>query len=271
MHPPRYPAVLTAVTLLVGLHFGCDAGQVLVPGNPPLTQGHVNTYTRFAEHVFAIKLDEESREALHALVVADWKGWDRAARDDFLKQLVAWETVSKKADRFAYRAKRLPGYLDRQGDPDKTSAAERWLLEAYQSVYKKKGEERPIDRMEKPPPPHPALRGNFGFPADPKPSNVLPTPLVFSRSQTYMRHGSVDTYVSRRTGEVKQSHQYWWFFPTGRFYTRNVRCLGTECVNGTERMILVNKYYLDSEQVSELCGRYTIDDKDRVQMETDRG
>ena len=67
------------------------------------------------------------------------------------------------------------------------------------------------------------------------------------------------------------SYQYWWFFPTGRFYTRNVRCLGTERVKGKEKEIIVSWYYLETMQIHEGWGRYTIDDRDRIQMETDKG
>jgi hypothetical protein len=42
-------------------------------------------------------------------------------------------------------------------------------------------------------------------------------------------------------------------------------------VKGTEKEILVCHYYLTSQQVMESWGRYTIDDKDRIQMETDKG
>jgi hypothetical protein len=42
-------------------------------------------------------------------------------------------------------------------------------------------------------------------------------------------------------------------------------------VKGTEKEIIVSTYYLNSLQVTESWGRYTIDDKDRIQMETDKG
>jgi hypothetical protein len=245
---------------------------ILVAGDPPLTQVFVIAYTRFCEYLFAMNVGAEGRKTFHALVVADWKGWDRPARAAFLKQLAAWEDVSKKGGQFAYRAKLLPSYLDRQGDEKKTSAAERWMLETYQSLYKKLTDEWPIARMDKQPQPHRPLPANFGFPADPKHRHIFPRPVVFKESHAYMRRwGFMDSYVSRRTGEVKHSHQYWWFFPTGRFYTRNVRCLGSERVKGTEKNILVTSYYLDSEQVHENWGRYAIDARDRVLMETDKG
>jgi hypothetical protein len=41
-------------------------------------------------------------------------------------------------------------------------------------------------------------------------------------------------------------------------------------VKGTE-LNLLKTYYLDSKRVTESWGRYTIDDKDRVQMQTDEG
>jgi hypothetical protein len=125
--------------------------------------------------------------------------------------------------------------------------------------------------MEKQPPPPRAINAEHGFPDDPKLTNIVANAVVFTQSQLYSRIWDVDFHVDRQTGKSMQSYQYWWFHPTGRFYTRNIRCLGSERVKGTEKDIIVASYYLDSKQIHENWGRYTIDDKDRIQMETDKG
>jgi hypothetical protein len=183
---------------------------ILVAGEPPLTQSLVTSYTDFLAYLVALNLGTDDRKTFQALVVADWKEWNRGARDAFLKQLAEWDTVSKKGGQFDYRAKLLPSFLDRNGDPKKTSAGERWMLEAYQSVYKKIADQRPIARMDKQPRPHAALAVENGFPADPKHPNIFATPSVFTQSQVYSRH---------------------W----------DIRCLGSERVKGTEKEIIVRR------------------------------
>jgi hypothetical protein len=250
---------------------GGPNNPILVAGDPPLTQVLVNTYAQFFQYLFALTMDAEDLKAFQGLVVADWKEWDAAARADFLKRLAAWEDASRKGNRFAYRAKLLPGYLDRQGDPKQTSAAERWMLESYRSLYKKLADEVATARMDKQPAAHAAAPGDHGFPDDPKHSNIFLNSVVFTQSHVFFRHWGVDFYVDRVTGKSHTSYQYWWFFPTGRFYTRNIRCLGSQRVKGTEDQIIVSSYYLEERQVTDNWGRYTIDDKDRIQMQTDKG
>jgi hypothetical protein len=262
--------VVLAVLLLGGLTFALGADTVLAPGDPPLTQQQVDTYTQFFSYLLAVKLDADESKTFQGLVVADWKGWDRPARDAFLKQLAEWEEVSKKGGQFDYRGKLLPGYLDRQGDPKTTSAAERWMMEGYRTVYKKIADESPIARMDKQPAPLMALPLDNGFPDDPKRENIFPRPVVFTAPHLFSAISGTDSYVDRTTGELFMRTTHWWFFHTGRFYFHNVHCLGTERVKGTE-LNLFKTYYLDSKRVTKSWGRYTIDDKDRLQMETDEG
>jgi hypothetical protein len=259
-----------AVIQLVVSNLAPGADKVLVPGDPPLTQEQLDTHTEFFQYLLGIKLDEDESKKFHALVMADWKGWEKAGRDGFLKQLAEWDSVSKKGDKFAYRAKLLPSYLDRQGDPTKTSAAERWMLEGYRTVYKKKADESPIARMDKQPAPLKALPLDNGFPDDPMHENIFPEPVVFTGPQLFSAISGTDSYVDRETEELLMRTTHWWFFPTGRFYFRNVHCLGAERVKGTERN-LFKTYYLDSKRITKSWGRYAIDDMDRVQIETDEG
>jgi hypothetical protein len=265
-------SVLTVTVLILagGLTPVWSQGKVLVPGDPPLTQQQVDTYTQFFSYLLAVKLDAAEIKTFQGLVVTDWKGWDRAGRDAFLKQLADWDAVTKKRDQFEYRAKLLPSYLDRQGDPKKTSAAERWMMEGYRTVYKKIADKSPIARMDKQPAPLKAMPIYNGFPADPKHASIFPKPVVFTGPHLFTVISGTDSYVDRKTGELLYRTTHWWLFPTGRFYCRNVHCLGTERVKGTE-LNLLKTYYLDSKRVTESWGRYTIDDMDRVQMETDDG
>jgi hypothetical protein len=270
MNVPRSITAVAALALLGGLAPVRAADEVLVPGSPRLTQAVVEAHTEFMGYLLAIKFGSGDRTTFGGLVVQDWKAWDAAARDAFLKQVAAWRRLPVYG-RYDYRVKVLPGYLDRQGDANNPSAAERWALDLYRSVYKKKADERPTARMDKQPPAHPAIQAPFGFPADPRHDNIFPRPVVFTSSQAYLRISGVDRYVSRSTGEVHMSHSYWWLFPTGRYYLRFVLCLGSVPVPGESEVGLSRTYYLDKEQVTEFWGRYTVDEKDRVQLESDKG
>jgi hypothetical protein len=262
-----------AVILLGGLSVGRAEDKVLVASEPPLTQSLVNSYKEFFSYLLALKFsDADDSKKFHDLVVADWKEWDKATRDAFVKQMAEWETVSKKGDKFTYRAKLLPKYLDRQGDPKKTSACERWMLENHRSAYKKLADERPSALMDKQPAASAPLDAKYGFPADPKHSTIFPKAVVFSSSsQLFAKRWGLDSYKDPKTGETHENIAYWWFFPSGRFYTRNIRCVGSTKVKGMEKEILAPTYYLEGTYVHEGWGRYTIDDKDRIQMETDKG
>jgi hypothetical protein len=270
MNVPRSIAAVAAVALLGGLAPAPSADDVLVPGSPPLTQAVVDAHTEFMAYLLGIKFDAGGRKTFAGLVVEDWKASDAAAREAFLKQVAEWRRLPASA-RYGYRARVLPGYLDRQGDAKNPSAAERWALDLYRTLYKKKADERPTARMDKQPPAHAAMNVDFGFPADPKHGNIFDHPVVFTSSQVYMRHPDGNTYVSRDTGATHHSHSYWWFFPTGRYYVRFVRCLGSVRVPGHEKDVLWSTYYLESEQVSDFWGRYAVDEKDRMHLESDKG
>jgi hypothetical protein len=214
--------------------------------DPPLTQGQLDTHTEFFQYLVGIKVDGDEEKTFHRLVIEDWKTWDKAARSAFLEQLAEWKGM--RTGRYEYRAKVLPSYLDRQGDPKKTTASEGWILEAYQTVYKKKADERPTVRMDKQPEPLSALKADYGFPDDPNHKHVFPVPIVFTAPHIYMKTDALRRYIDPVTRRVHNAHSYRWFLPTGRYYMRFV-----------------------NEQVTEGWGRYTIDDKDRIQLESDKG
>jgi hypothetical protein len=249
---------------------GGAKNPILVAGDPPLTQQLVESQTDFFTYLLAMKLDADEQKKFQALLVEDWKGWDRTAREAFIKKLAEWDSTVQKGGQFAARAKMLPGYLDRQGD-DKTASSERWMVQSYQTVYKKLSDEVPFALMDKQPAPQPAINAKYGFPADPKHPHIFPKAQVFTQSHVFSKRWGLDSYVDRNNGEVHENLTYWWFLPTGRFFTRSIRCLGSERVKGTENQIIVSSYYLEGRQLHEDWGRYTIDDKDRIQMETDKG
>jgi hypothetical protein len=246
MNAFRYSAAVTTLVVLGGLSPVWSQDKVLVPGNPPLTQGQLNTHTEFFQYLLGVKLDGDEEKTFHRLVIQDWKTWDKAARSAFLEHAAKWKGMS--TGRYEYRAKVLPTYLDRQGDPTKTSASERWMLEGYQTVYKKKTEERPIALMDKQPAPLAAVDADYGFPTDPKHGHIFPKPVVFTAPHVYLRINALRKYIDPLTKKVHNSHSYRWFLPTGRYYVRFV-----------------------NEQVTEGWGRYTIDEKDRIQLESDKG
>jgi hypothetical protein len=271
MRSLRCAVALAVLALLLALTPASAQDKVLAAGDPPLTQGVVNSYRAFFSYLLAVKFDADDNKKFHDLVVADWKEWDKTTRAAFVKQMAEWKTVSKKGDKFSYRAKLLPKYLDRQGDPKKTSATERWMLESYQSAYKKLADKRPSALMDKQPAASAPLVAEGGFPADPKHPNIFPRAVVFTSSQLFARRWGLTSYKDRRTGQTHSNVTYWWFFPSGRFYTRNIRCLGSTKVKGMEKEILAPTYYLEGRTIDESWGRYTIDDRDRLQMETDKG
>jgi hypothetical protein len=269
----KHLAITMGLFALGGLNLAHGADKTLVPGDPPLTQGSVDKYRDFFTCMLAVKLDADENKKFQALTVADWKDWNKAARNAFVKQMVEWDNAVKKLGQSSYCAKILPGYLDRQGDAKKTSASERWMLEKYQSTYKKLADDRPIALMDKQPASAGAEPGKYGFPADPKHANVFPKAIVFTKAPLYVRQLFVDNfYVDRVTGETHISYQYWWFYPTGRFYTRIIRCEGTERVKDKDTFnYTIGWWYLQRKEVTYDWGRYTIDDKDRIQIESDNG
>jgi hypothetical protein len=270
MNPIRFLAASAAVVLLGGFTLAGSQDIVLVAGDPPLTQGLVSSYRDFFGYLLAVTFDADDSKKFHNLVVADWKGWDKPTRDAFVKQVAEWETVSKKGDKFSFRAKLLPKYLDRQGDPKKMSATERWMLESYQSVYKKLADERPSALMDKQPAASAPQDGEVGFPADPKHPNIFPKAVVFTSAHLFARRWGLQSYKDRNTGETHSNLMYWWFFPSGRCYMRDIYCLGSTKVKGTEDS-LIPTYYLEGRNIDEGWGRYTIDERDRIQIETDKG
>jgi hypothetical protein len=269
MHSLRCAVALTVLALLLALTPASAQDKVLVAGDPPLTQSLVNSYRDFFSYLLAVTFDAADSKKFHDLVVADWKEWDKPTRNAFVKQMAEWETVSKKGDKFSYRAKLLPKYLDRQGDPKKTSGTERWVLTGYQSAYKKLAAERPIARMDKQLAAAAPLDAEVGFPADPKHPKIFARAVVFTSSQLFTRRWGLVSYKDRTTGKTHSRITYWWFFPSGRFYTRNIFCWGSTQVKGTS--ILAPTYYLEGRKIDDGWGRYTIDDRDRIQMETDKG
>jgi hypothetical protein len=271
----RYGSFFLALVLLLtpGNHaLVWSQEKVLVPGDPALTQNALDDHTALLQATCGFKLANDGRQTFQQLVMDDWKKADRAARDAFFQQLRDWKKASQRgaAGRSQYAATILPRYIDRQGD-DGTWASDRWIVETAWTAYKKVRDLRPTAVVKESPPPVEPTAGEYGFPKDPKLEQVFAKPLVFTGPQVYTRSNQLTKYVSRDTGAVHHSYSYRWFLPTGREYARWVRCSGSTRVPGTEKDILISTYYLEGESSDEGWGRYTIDDKDRILIETDKG
>ena len=89
--------VSSALLVLAGLGSTRAEDKVLVPGDPPLTQGMVDDYCRYVAwrwpHAFA-KVGGSQR--LGQLVVNDWKNGDKARQRDVLADLRWWRENSPK-------------------------------------------------------------------------------------------------------------------------------------------------------------------------------
>jgi len=71
----QFPCVLTCAVLLVlgALNPVWSQAQVLVPGNPPLTQDVLDLYQLGMEWILDIQLTEQERGKWQAMILEDWK------------------------------------------------------------------------------------------------------------------------------------------------------------------------------------------------------
>jgi hypothetical protein len=83
--------VSSALLVLAGLGAARAAEKVLVPGNPPLTQGMVNDYCQYVEWRWPQALSKlGGPQRLEQLIVNDWKNGDRARQQALLANLKWW-------------------------------------------------------------------------------------------------------------------------------------------------------------------------------------
>jgi hypothetical protein len=89
-----------ALLVLAGLGAARADEKVLVPGNPPLTQGMVDDYCRFVEWRWPRALDRlGGPQRLGQVIANDWKNGDKARQEAFLADLKWWREDFPKLDR----------------------------------------------------------------------------------------------------------------------------------------------------------------------------
>ena len=86
-----------ALLVLAGLGAARADEKVLVPGNPPLTQGMVDDYCRYVAWRWPQAFARAGGpQRLEQLAVNDWKNGDKACQHDFLADLKWWRENSPK-------------------------------------------------------------------------------------------------------------------------------------------------------------------------------
>ena len=90
-----FPALL----LLAGVGAARAEEKVLVPGDPPLTQGMVDDYCRYVAWRRPLALDKAGGpQRLGQLIVNDWKNGDKARQKALLADLKWWREDFPKLD-----------------------------------------------------------------------------------------------------------------------------------------------------------------------------
>jgi hypothetical protein len=83
--------VSSALLVLAGLGVARAEERILVPGDPPLTQGMVNDYCRYVAWRWPTALDTlGGPRRLEQLIVNDWKNEDRTRQKVVLAELKWW-------------------------------------------------------------------------------------------------------------------------------------------------------------------------------------
>ena len=92
--------VSSALLVLAGVCAARAEEKVLVPGDPPLTQGMVDDYCRYVEWRWPQSLARLGGPQRLGLVIAnDWKNQDKARQRAFLEDLKWWREDFPKLDR----------------------------------------------------------------------------------------------------------------------------------------------------------------------------
>jgi hypothetical protein len=120
--------------------------QVLVPGEPPLTQRHLDQVVLSAEWILDLTLTGEQRKECERLVLADWQARDAAVRACYVRTIETWAALRPRMTPYQRRLSRAlfqPGCLAAW---DKEGAAEvdRWMLAVYRQAYKPGSERNPV-------------------------------------------------------------------------------------------------------------------------------
>jgi hypothetical protein len=120
---------------------GGKRNPVLMPGDPPLTQGMVAVYGDYIEWILGLKhsggLTAPQRRRLGEMLLSDWKAMAESDRDDFLRLLKSWSVIaqSSAAERGKYLEVLQPRLLAELRSVKDMERA-RWLLEVYDKEQK---------------------------------------------------------------------------------------------------------------------------------------
>jgi hypothetical protein len=127
---------------------GNAPGQVLVPGNPPLTQDVVDLYRQGMEWALDLRLSEQDREKWQALFIQDWNTKSPAQRQKAIadwKSGFAWLGKLDQltaGQRTEFRQTLQQHFL--QALRSSPCPDDRFLLAVYESAHKPGGERNPV-------------------------------------------------------------------------------------------------------------------------------
>src|SRR5262245_53106222 len=89
MKPLRQLMIVTAL-FCVMMVINAHDKQVVIPGNPPLTQDMVEDYARLLEWRMGLSTGMWNRDRLRQLAINDWKNSDARQRTAILAALKWW-------------------------------------------------------------------------------------------------------------------------------------------------------------------------------------
>ncbi len=113
-----------------------NSTQVVVQGNPPLTQGMVVRFTDFFEWIVEAPLTVEQRDRMRTLVVTAWQQNSKSDMDGVVEILKNEAQVASMPaeQRDVVRAQVQPEFL-KALKADSTEEFNRWLLEIYDTAH----------------------------------------------------------------------------------------------------------------------------------------
>lgn len=118
-----------------------DDPTVLVPGDPPLTQGMVDLYRTAMDAILDLQMTDNQREEFQKALIEDWK---RNDPKQWAKGIESWRAPLSRGPyaRRVWRAGQLPLLLD--GLHKSNDGADAWLLAAYDAAHKPGSDRNPV-------------------------------------------------------------------------------------------------------------------------------
>jgi hypothetical protein len=121
-------------------------GQVLVPGDPALTQGLIDLDHDVLEILVDFRFTDEQRRESQRLLVEDWKDMPLARKQEWVRDVSSWARplpTLRPMGRNIQRATGLPKLLAKWRQED-ASRRERWLLKLYEETYQPGSARNPV-------------------------------------------------------------------------------------------------------------------------------